>query len=522
MTEVPHSRAKIIGNPGSGKTTYLLSLIQAAAKKYDPEMIGAVSLTRAAIQEMRQRVANEAGVTKEAARNIQTIHAMCFRLLGLSKEQVADRKLEEFGKDFPQWRMPENTRTTEDDNYSQAEMEYSPKANLIRFNAIQILRHTRISYEKWPDALMKGMYWDWMRWMDEKGYIDFTGMLEHVLLHRFSPNIEILLVDEAQDLSRLMVEILELWAERTTSVVYVGDSDQAILRFAGAVPEAFINLSRTFERSLNTTFRVPRLVHELAMNIIRNAKNRENVEWKPTLEDGYVYPLALSEPDLSLSGTHMILGRCNYHLTPWIEWLVSKGIGFHNPWRLNDRAWNPQATKLWKAAKTYVRIKMGEVVPQEEIKNMISEMISKDNLIRGTKKGLETSIGEEKLDIFGLISLGVFTNSFLSFKKPLPELFHLKGQNGKALEHMDEDSLVKEPKVTVGTIHSVKGSEADHVWVDRGTSYKCLNAMNSDMSSFWDEHRVAYVACTRAKKSFGLLKTHGYKNPIWKSAGNWD
>jgi len=141
MPHETHKRAKIIGNPGCGKTTYLLGLIEKAAKKYDPERIGAVSLTNAAIEEMRERVKLQTGLSKSAAKNIRTIHSTCFRLLGLKKEQVADKKIKEFNEAYPEWRMPLNVEVTEDDEFnSHIETLHRNKTNgvLQRFRCLDI------------------------------------------------------------------------------------------------------------------------------------------------------------------------------------------------------------------------------------------------------------------------------------------------------------------------------------------------------------------------------------------------
>ena len=116
MTTQIHKRAKVLGPPGTGKTTYLLNLLEQAAKKYDPDRIGAVSLTNAAVEEMRERVHKH---TKVKPKHIRTIHSTCFNLLELKTSQVADKKIKEFNEAFPKWTMPLNTEITEDEHYQE-------------------------------------------------------------------------------------------------------------------------------------------------------------------------------------------------------------------------------------------------------------------------------------------------------------------------------------------------------------------------------------------------------------------
>jgi superfamily I DNA/RNA helicase len=506
-----HKRAKIIGSPGCGKTTYLLNLITQAASKYDPERIGAVSLTNAAIEEMKDRVKKETGLSKESAKNIRTIHSTCFRLLELKKEQVADKKIKEFNEAYPKWEMPLDIEITEDEHFIEKTGQFTARQNKIRFNEIQMLRHQLVPVEQWPDLLLREMYKDWCNWMAKNNYNDFTGMLEDILLGELCPDIDILLVDEAQDMSRLSMHLLEMWGKNTVSTVYVGDSDQAILRFAGAVPEAFINLNHTWMKVLGKSYRVPKKVYEYAMEVISQAKNREDVIYEPTEVEGNV--IRCSEPDLSLEGTHMILGRCNFHLNRWKHYLLKHGQVWHNPYRPGDLNYNPMNTKLWRAARNYVKICRGEEIENKDLRHMVKNMIAEGNIVRGMKSKVEDITFDEKVDMFGLISSGVFTKEFLKLEKTIEEVFMLKGQSGDMLRKCED--IMAKPKIILGTYHSVKGGESDHVWLDTGTSAACLRGCAESVENFYDEVRVAFVGGTRSRKNVGLLLNSGLKGRVW-------
>jgi len=451
MTTQPHKLAKVTGPPGTGKTTYLLNLIEKAAKKYEPEKIGAVSLTNAAIEEMRDRVKKQTGLSRSAAKNIRTIHSTCFRLLNLKKEQVADKNIKEFNEAYPEWRMPLDVEVTEDDAFDAPVENYTPGQNKRCFAEIQMYRHQLIPFEEWPDERSKAMFTDWKHWMRENNYIDFTGMLEDTLMQGLAPNIEVLMVDEAQDMSKLSVELLELWGEDTTSTVYVGDSDQAILRFAGAVPEAFMNLEHTWTKVLGQSYRVPKKVHEYAMRIIGQVKTREPVEYKPTGVEGSV--ITCNEPDLTLEGTHMILGRCNYHLNRWRHYLMNRNIPWHNPYRPGDLNYNPVGTKIWRAARNYVKLCRGIEIKEKDLRQMVKNMIVDGNLLRGMKSKISEMDFEDTLDMFGIISSGLFTDSFLTFEKNIEEVFNLTGQSGEMLKNTDD--ILVDPKIIIGTFHSL-------------------------------------------------------------------
>src|SRR5690606_4811144 len=71
-------------------------------------------------------------------------------------------------------------------------------------------------------------------------------------------------------------------------------------------------------------------------------------------------------------------------------------------------------------------------------------------------------------------------------------------QLASAVERWGEDAI-KEPKVRVGTIHSVKGREADNVLLLTTTSAPVRRAQE-DQLGFDEERRVEYVGITRARR----------------------
>ena len=65
-------------------------------------------------------------------------------------------------------------------------------------------------------------------------------------------------------------------------------------------------------------------------------------------------------------------------------------------------------------------------------------------------------------------------------------------------------ALAAEPKVRVGTIHSVKGAEADNVALLTTTS-RLVALGDEDIVQRDEECRIAYVAVTRAKKNLWII-----------------
>ena len=506
--------SKVVGPPGTGKTTWLLGLVAEACKRYDPEKIGCVSYTNAAIETIVDRISRTAGVSNDTVHNARTLHSHCFRLLEIKKDQIADSKIKEWNDYAPQWKLPLKKKSSDEDNaFTQT---FTSADNMKIHQQVNILRNTMIPESEWPPYLRK-FYDDWTFWMDLNGYIDFTGMLEKTLKEELSPDIDILFVDECQDLSALQVRILLNWSKQTVSTLFVGDSDQAIFKWAGAYPEAFMSIPHKHKKILDQSYRVPHEVHAYAQKIIAQAKNREEILYNPTEVEGRVQH-GLLYPDLSLDGTHMILTRCGYHLNRWKQYLRNNRHPWHNPYRPEDPGWNPTKAKAWKAAATYVKLKNLKEVSANDLLGMIEKMKVDGNLKRGAKTEMKTRDKKSSLNpritMFDLYDIGIFTESFLNMEKRISDVVMLSGESEKLIPMLDDEKIISQPSIIIGTIHSAKGGEADHVWLDTSTSSQCLQSVMTDENALYDEARVAYVGVTRARQSLGLISSPGIKNPL--------
>lgn len=500
---------KISGPPGTGKTSYLLRQIENACKKYDPSLIGAVSFSKAAVQEMRDRVTAVLGLRGKATDNIRTIHSHCFKLLGLEKSMVAEEKssiVNEWNEAFPSFSIPGKSDENSEDQPTITQ-DYILWNNKQRFQRMDILRNRLIPLENWRDEEATALWNRWSKWMEENGYFDFTLMLEEVLKRHLCPKIDVLFVDEAQDLSSLQLAVTRMWAEQCETAIWIGDQDQSLYRFAGAVPEDFRDLPNDWSNILSQSYRVPGAVHKYAMKLINQiGPRREQVDYHSRDHDGAMTDSHFY-PDLSLPGSHMVLCRTNKRISTWTKWLTDKGTPWHNPYRPKG-GWNPASTKLWKAVSVYDQLSSGYDVLADDLISMIASLKTSGNLIPGIKtsrkKTVESS-GIPVFNVFNLSSLGWFEADFFNFNRPLEKIFSLEGHAGNLFLKSGPALTRISPRVIVGTIHSVKGGEADHVWVDRSASPAILRACMGSIVAMDDEIRAAYVAVTRAKESCHLL-----------------
>lgn len=217
----------------------------------------------------------------------------------------------------------------------------------------------------------------------------------------------------------------------------------------------------------------------------------------------------------------MVLTSCSYMLNPMIAFLREQGIPFHNPYRITHGGWNPLRGS--KRILSWLKPQyMKEWWSWVEVEQWIEPLMAKGVLKRGAKSlvDLRTAkqfkwekTGEEPLsdiaveEVFELFATQegrdalfegnlewYFENVRASRKKALSYPVRVARENGYR-------ALIDDPRVVVGTIHSVKGGEADNVYVYPDVSRQGMDdyERNPDPTI-----RQFYVAFTRARSSLIL------------------
>ena len=361
--------------------------------------------------------------------------------------------------------------------------------------------------------------------------------------------------DEAQDFTPMELALVRQWGADMEYIVLAGDDDQTIYEWAGANPDVLIGGECAQKVVLKQSYRVPRAVHALSQRVIQRVKNREPKEYEPRDYDGevrwlngtnYNTPGAIvadAEKYLQDGKTVMVLASCSYMLEPFIKALRGAGIPFHNPYRIKAGNWNP----LRRAAKGRTSsieqmLAFVEQIPMEfypewgepllDIDAFVSwyDMIaSKGNIPRGGKKaGIESlqrlknalnekTFGASLLRGLFLPESGIFNHCGT---KDVPAALDWLLENVPTAKKRVLDyprtvavrrgiaALQEKPKVIVGTIHSVKGGEADVVYVAPDLS-RNAHAQTQEPGGMDAITRLKYVAYTRARESLCLLDAAG-------------
>ena len=522
--------------------------IKAAVAKFGAGSILVASFTRGAA---RVLVEKDLPIPESA---IGTLHAHCYRALG--RPRLAEAYLKEFGEASNllisgasiSRSLEESTdmpagKTQDDQSY----MDYSK------------LRNRLVPREVWPDSV-KLFAKHWEAFKHEHDMMDFTDLIEVASRDMlYAPgNAQVAFFDEAQDSTPLQHKLMERWGKSMRFYIKAGDDDQCLYGFLGATPETMMGVGLPEDKKLflRQSWRVPGAVQEYAEKIIGHVGRRQPKEYRPREERGEVHvripvrwknptPLvSLIEKDLGDGESVMVLAPCSYAVLPLIKELKRLAIPFGNPFRVTRADWNPLVlTSKRESALSRVR---DFLEPELELRytedTAPSRLWSPRQLLAWTKlvdrdewfgRGFKAQL--ERMEKNKERSPAMILDTLFQYARSagyLSDIITLlsTGQQKKALailrlnfcpgkevaigsadyalrcvERAGGDTESIKPRLCVGTIHSVKGGQADSVYVIPDVPAAVYQSTMVSREEYDASVRLAYVAVTRAKHKVSVL-----------------
>ena len=501
----------ILGPPGCGKTYTLIERVEAKLQEgVHPSRIGVVSFTTKAIGEFVDRACAKFNLTKNDFPHFRTLHATGYHGLGLKSTDVMGREdFKTLGRMLGV-AFDGADATSIDDGVAIPSIGGSG-AKYLQLIMRSIYREESLDFEYNYEedytldfSKLEQVNKQLIEYKQKTNKIDFTDMISKYIEICETPNLDLLIVDEAQDLTPLQWTMVEKMAQTAEEVLIAGDDDQAIHRWTSVDVQRFIEASDHVE-VLNQSYRLPQSVWRLAMRISDHIPGRLEKEFFPKDEEGMVSVVG-SLWHLPLDqGSWTIMARTNSFVKDMAETLGDAGYFYSLKGRASVSQKKLDAMSTWADLTSGKALYLGRI---KEFYKTVPKIGENPVVKRGSAKLLDAADPEQPLTWEDLAS----DYGLLSDKSTHPmDVVRLSEEEQiyiRAIERRGE-SIYHQPRIKLSTIHAMKGGEDDNVAVYLGSTKNCVEGKHPE-----DEHRIFYVAVTRAKQNLYLIesdKTYRYE-----------
>ena len=575
MTDANAQVVRLFGGPGSGKTTALLDRVEEllSEDEVDVRDILVVSYTRAAAAEIRERLAERLDINPRTLKgNVCTMHAKAYELLNLSRGDVvgeSDKEefCDDFGLDF-------------EDEY-EGSRRRSARSTTLGNKVIatsQWLQRTRRDVADWYDVPFQ---WNeeevrlppeiddnaqtgnkytptWpgdddrldvpeaiRAWRQHKGDNELTGfadMLERVKQRSLVPNVDYLIIDEFQDITTLQYNVYEEWKPHMTKILIAGDDDQVVYAWQGADPDLLLDEDVDVDEILPNSYRLPSSILNAVNREVRHIDKRQEKDLNPRKEGGEVLPM-LNPSMLDLvreirrtvdedEGTVMVLFRARYQMFQFMDEFIGEGIPF--TCLTDQRMWTDRLTEYVRGVEALDADEPLSVLEGRRLADMLADSAfgtgERDDLFDELddidEASEEEDLAEIQIDPDVIRDHAPFAPDPRAAADMLRKVTNFQERTVEAYFRGDYEGMATDA-VRLGTIHSAKGREADHVFVGTDLTEKVVEQMaaqaeqndihvpgDEEFTKHTDpiptltdnERRVFYFGMSRARERLVLME----------------
>ncbi len=536
--------AEVIGGAGTGKTTMMKEAVLAALRRPetggDPLSIGFSSFTRAARREAASRVSSELGIPADILEHegwFRTAHSVAYRQLGVSRgelilgNQEGDKWVSEaLGSDVATMLDDEEeggVRLYTGDPVAAASLNYWSYARATMQPLRDVVEADESADAPPADEVVKRIEgYEAKKRLEAR--CDFTDLLSRFAGIRFTPAVgpEVVsaegavpdtvvgwIFDEAQDASALLDRACRrlITGDRCRWVWLVGDPFQAIHGWAGADARHFLSWGTKNRRVMPKSYRCPPDIMSLGERCLQRLPDYWDRKIAPADHEGSVVESENFEDDLSdldPSIETLVIARTNWNVKKVAAILSDIGVPFRPTKSTREGALNRDVgmAGLW-------RLQHGQHCTAEQWKHAMGLLPSRSVdgrrwLRHGTKAAWDKGVYSRFDNIFPEEIETVGGTAELRDAVASGKWSGLcdGGQKWVRAASRWGIAAVEHPKIKIGTIHSVKGMEADKVVVLTSVGKKIRESEESSERRFGEERRIEYVACTRARRQ--LIVAH--------------
>jgi DNA helicase-2/ATP-dependent DNA helicase PcrA len=449
---------RIIGPPGCGKTTTLLNIMNEEVEK------GAVAFTaytKAAQREAASRVKNNCV-------DIRTLHSFAYRAYGVRPRLMQPWHYAEWAKEANLTYEPNEAVAEKTDGYKIIHLYNLARASLQPIKAV-------LQRENIPTYIVERALKVLAQYKRDTGLMEFEDLLQQDNIE--PAHYDVVLIDEAQDLTLSQWRFLFRLFGNAKRWYLAGDDCQAVYVWNGAAPEVFIEMQVQNTVVLDQSYRIPRQVHRLANQVERRIRHKSQKVFAPQDREGLVqwhsslYSISLRQP-----GTWLLAARTNHLLKELQNFVIKEGVP-------SDRTMSKLEGEV-SAIRVWERLRQGYMV-SNAVANKLRPLLG---LPVQQAKGLIgiDDIAPERKEQF-------WYKAFTHMDSMNRQYLRACRTNGESLSN---------PRVTISTIHGVKGREYDHVVLLTDATWRT----NENFRIHPDEElRIVYVGVTRAREALHLI-----------------
>jgi len=272
---------RIYGPPGTGKTTTLINLTNEAIRNgLDMKSVGYFAFTNIAANEALGRISEVLDIPENDFVGFSTLHSLSTKIGGASGKQLCTQEeLKKFDLGIgakEEWMKPGSPSSIVVRPIHPVLDAYSLKLNTLgqkieydrksasnatsKLSQFFVLDEDTISEDL---LLYSELYYDeYIKFKDINNLVDFNDVVVNVVSDAFPnsriPSFELLIIDEAQDLTKLQWKFVEKLTAKAKKTILAGDDDQAIMAAFGASPQSFNEYPVTEpDLVLDVSYRVP-------------------------------------------------------------------------------------------------------------------------------------------------------------------------------------------------------------------------------------------------------------------------
>lgn len=495
----------VLAGPGTGKTFVMSQKIKYLIENYniEPSKILAITFSRNAANEIRQRLSNILEPKIAELVNVHTFHSLGFSIL----QQLLGNKLTIINDSEKKYILQDLLKFTDSNDLIEKISIYKNTLRCIEGNKEFLEIIDKYNSFIWGNNL-----------------VDYDDLIYRTLILSEKmplPTYEYIMVDEFQDINNVQYQFLKKLAGKTASIFAIGDPNQSIYGFRGSSPvfvQKFIEEFSPLQIYLNQTYRCSKEILSFANNLVDFSTESKFKSQKVQL---FSFPNALAEADFIARTINQMIGGTSFFTidsglsdgstasnissfndfailvrTKAIVEAISKSLDYYKiPYKFIDTV----GTFAREPFNTMKSILKYFVIPNNKLFYDIYTSATNGNFIYDK----DSTLSQNLQKLWNSLFAKEYTNLQSDFE------FLLNMSKDKTLEDFlsileqmtgIEEIAYNTETVKIMTMHAAKGLEFECVFIpafEDGIIPYNLFDLKSDMD---EEKRLLYVAATRAKR----------------------